>query len=419
MRLETAHDRVDRAFPRAAASLLAFLALTFVLRPSPAVPAVYQRGDTVLLDAGADDDAYLAGGKIVVTAGVDGDAVAAGGSIVVNAPVAGDLVAAGGSIVVGGEVSDDLRGAGGDITISQPVGDDLAAAGGQVTVGRNAAVGGDAAVAAGKIDAAGPVAGNARLYGGRVVFTGDVAGDADFFAAEYLEINGRIGGRARFSAPEVRLGPAAAFGGDVEYWTGRGELDFGTSPPAGEVRFNPAMTFARVLAGKDMRREGAAGLLAAWTVFSVLSGALAILVLLLVARGYFGTAADDLRQSPWRSFGMGVLYFLVVPAAAAVLFATIVGVPLGLALLALYLLSLLFAKVLASLVLARWVERRRERTWSTAALFFAALGFFLALKVAMLVPVVGWIAALFAVCTAFGAMVSADWRLVKQLRAAP
>jgi len=417
MGLTIFRDRAGGMRARAAASLPALACIAFLLLPASAGSAVYRSGETVLLDAAAGDDAYLAGGKIVVSGDVGGDAVAAGGSIVVNGAIAGDLEAAGGSVVVSGEVGDDIRAAGGDLTFSRAVGDDLAACGGQVTIGRDAAVGGDAAVAAGKIDAAGPVAGNARLLGGKVVFTGDVEGNADLFAAETLVINGRIGGRARFSAPRVRLGPAASFGGDVEYWTRDGELDFSAAPPAGEVRFNPGMTFARALSREGHRRGGAAGLLAAWAVFSTLSGALAILLLVLLARGYFGTAADDLRQSFWRSFGMGVLYFAVLPAAAGLLFATVVGIPLGLVLLAVYVFSLAFAKVLASVVLARWVERRRDRAWSQARLFFASLGIFLAMKVAMLVPVAGWLAVLLLVCAAFGAMVSADWRLLKQVRA--
>lgn len=383
----------------------------------PAMPVaafVGATGDRVIVSEPLWDDAYFAGGKVVVDEEVGGDASVAGGSLIITAPVAGDLNATGLSVVVNGTVGDDLRALGGDINLGRDAGSDLMAFGGSVSLSPKMSVGGDAAVAAYQIRSSATVDGSARMAGRHVVFEGIVRGDAVLIAAERLEINGVVEGAATVAAPEITLGPEALFGGDVEYWRESGDMDFGRTLRSGAATYNPAL---RTLAEpfRDKVSQGAPmGFFGAWMTVTSLAGAVSMLLMLSVARGYFQMAAETLRRAFWRSFGTGILYLVLTPLAAVVMLATVAGIPLGILLACIYALSLIFAKVATALVMALWLERKMDALWTRGRLFVTAFAIFLFLKALMLLPFAGWAAALFLVTAAFGSMVISDMKLFRQ-----
>lgn len=380
---------------------------------SPLGAAEFLIGESAIPSSPIDDDAYLAGGKVLVNEPVSGDAVIAGGSLIVNAAIGEDLLIAGGSLVINGPVGDDLRAAGGDITISGDVADDLIAAGGNITVPRNVRIGGDLLAAGGQVTLEGTVEGNLRAVGCRIVFRGEVLGDADLRSAEELVLDGTVGGRTVFAAGDVELGPAAAFEGPVEYWQRKGEMDFGSAAAAG-VLFNESL---RLPGHDDMPRlpgKGAtAGIFLLWVAFSLLSGALLLLILVLLSLKYFTVAGERLAEGFWKNAGLGFLYFLVTPCLAVLLMVSLLGLPLGLFLLAVYIFSFVFASPLSALVFARWIERRRESDWGKGALFGAAFGVLVGLKVLSVIPVAGWLVLALLVCAAYGSLLSAKWSIAR------
>jgi hypothetical protein len=235
-------------------------------------------------------------------------------------------------------------------------------------------------------------------------------------ALERLEINGIIEGTVTVAAPEIILGKDAVFGGDVEYWRESGDMDFGRTLRSGVAVYNPEL---RSLTGWGFRerasRRGPAGFLAIWMVLSSLAGALCLALFLFVGRGYFQMVAAEMQQAFWRSFGAGVLYFILTPIVSLLLAASVIGLPLGILFGCFYGLSLLFASVTAAFVMALWVEKKADALWSRPKLFLAAFTIFLVLKFLMLVPFVGWLAAFIFYSLIFGAMVICDVKLFRQI----
>jgi len=66
-------------------------------------------------------------------------------------------------------------------------------------------------------------------------------------------------------------------------------------------------------------------------------------------------AANTERSSFWLSLGVGILLLIVTPVACVIAAATIVGLPLALAVTAVYLILVYSAKVFAGLALGQWI----------------------------------------------------------------
>lgn len=394
-------------------SLIFFLqSVVIILIAFPVAAATMRSGDTAIISVPINDDVYIAGGKVIVNQEIKGDAIGAGGNLLINGAVGQDLLIAGGNLVINAPVGDDVRAAGGDITINGNIADDLIVAGGSIAINRDVIIGGDLFVSGGIIILDGIVEGNMKVAGGEVVFNGNVKGNADIHGGK-LKLNGNVKGKTIFSATEVTLGQTAGFGGDVNYWRPEGEMDFGTSI-AGTATYTPELK-GKFKFARDSGRKAVVGVLAAWLAFSILSGALIILVLVLLTRNFFNSVVERLLESFWENFGLGFLYFIVTPIIVLLLFITIIGLPLGLFLLFVYLSTVYFSTILTAMVMAKWFEQKKKVQWSKVALFFVSLGVFIVLKLLMLIPVIGGITVAVFVCASLGAMIKTKWKLSREV----
>jgi hypothetical protein len=387
------------------------MALAVVCSVSASLGADFPIDEITVVSMPFGDDLYIAGGKVVVTEPVTGDLLAAGGSLIINGPVDGDLQAAGGSLILNGAVGDDLRVAGGDITLVSNVGGDIVVYGGSVTIPPGVEVKGNAIIGSGALYLGGTIMGDLRVDAGRVDFSGIVHGDARFYGDEQIKLNGRIDGETVVTARNVTLGSAAGFGKDVVYWRKRGELDFGQTSVGGQVRFAPELKRdepggARLSKERVVRK----GLGAAFSLFffgTFLSGILAVAIGVLLFKRTFREAGEVLHITFWKGLGVGILTYLLLPVTALIAMFTLVGIPIGLLLLTLFAFSVIFGRVITAIAFAAWIERRRAGQWSAGRLMLAAMGLFAVIKLAGLVPFLGWVLVLLATLAGYGALVAA------------
>ena len=389
--------------------------IALVMQPLGLCPAAaFGSGDVVVVSLPFGDDLYVAGGKVVVTEPVSGDLLAAGGSMIFNGSVGSDLLAAGGSLIINSPVQDDVRVAGGDLVLTSTVGGDLIAYGGNVTIPAGAVVMGDAVVGSGSLYLAGTVRGNLLVYAGSLDFTGGVQGNAEFYGDEKVKIDGQVEGETVFAGRSVDLGPGARFGGDVSYWRQEGEIDFAGVPVDGQVRYLPELEQKKyghgAIHAKEKVGKGLRAITGGFFLGTLVSGSVVIVLGILLLKGTFRRAGEELHRFAWRSIGVGFLAFLLLPLAGFIALITVVGLPIGLLLLAVFFLSVLFGRVIASMALAAWIERRSVSQWRTWRLILTAIGLFVLIKLTGLIPFVGWLVVLLTVCAGYGALVLGVWR---------
>lgn len=387
------------------------IAFAVVYSASASLGADIQVDEITVVSLPFGDDLYIAGGKVVVTEQVTGDLLAVGGSLIVNGPVGADLQAAGGSLIINGPVGDDLRIAGGDVTLVSAVGGDVMIYGGSVTIPNGVVIEGDAVLGSGALHLGGTIMGDLKVDAGIVDFSGIVHGDARLYGDEKISLDGRIEGNTIVTARNVTLGPGAGFGRDVVYWRKDGEMDFRQTSVGGQARFAPELKrdepHGSGLSRERMVRKGLGTAFSLFFFGTLLSGILAIAIGVLLFKKTFREAGEVLHITFWKGLGVGILTYLLLPVSAVIAMFTLVGIPVGLLLLALFVFSVVFGRVITAIAFAAWIERRRAGQWSAGRLMLAAIGLFVVIKLVGLVPFLGWVVVLLATLAGYGALVAA------------
>jgi hypothetical protein len=148
---------------------------------------------------------------------------------------------------------------------------------------------------------------------------------------------------------------------------------------------------------------GVFGMFAAWLAVS-LSMLMLGLLLLWLFPGASERVAEAGRRSPWRSSGMGVALFVGLPVACIFLLASVVGAPLGFALV--LALGLLF---MAGATWAAWVLGRALLQDRRGRILTFLLGWAI-LRALGAIPWAGGVTWLLSAVFGLGAMIVALWR---------
>jgi hypothetical protein len=359
---------------------LRILAAAFLVVSMP-VPA-QDAGHRIMKHGVVNDDVYLAGSSVAVHARVEGDLVAAGGEVQTTDTVRGDVLMAGGTVHVRGRVEDDVRAVGADVNIDAKINDDLLAAGGNVNVSPGTTVGGRAWLAGGAVDMRGTVGEGLKIAGGRITVGGNIDGDAELMG-ENIEIL-----------------PGTVIRGNLTYW-GPTEIALDKT-----VRVGGAVTHVDVDAERP-RQPALAGL--RFGMFTTL--AVAAVVLTLLFPGFTVETARTVLTAPWKSLGLGLAMLMTTPLVMLLLFISLLGIWLGLALLALYFLLLLGGVLTGMLSLAelglKWRRTpENKRRWRIGAIVVVAA----LLWLICLIPGVGPVVMFALLVFGLGALTLALWR---------
>jgi cytoskeletal protein CcmA (bactofilin family) len=327
--------------------------------------------------APANRNVYSTGGNVHSTVIVDGDFIAAGGRVLVDQQVKGDASLAGGSVDVRAPIGDDVRAAGGNVNIDSAIGGELYAVGGNLTLTKNA-----------------QVANAATLYGGSVTIDGRLDGPLKV-GAQKIVLNGEVNNDARLVAEQIELGPTAKISGALSYTANEFKKSDSAVISGAITREERAVERSTNNNGRDwqmnMGRRGPTWLGSVFTFLALLACAT---VFLLVFPVFSTQASSQLKASPGLAIGVGLGSVLAVPLLAILLFITLLGIPLGVAVLALFPVLLLAGYVVGVQFVA---ERARLAIRKEASTSFAMnMGFFaLALLLVMLLGRLPFVGSLF------------------------
>jgi cytoskeletal protein CcmA (bactofilin family) len=342
-------------------------ALVFFISIAAAQERARRRGSerhaTVPASQVVDGDYFAFGETVEISGTINGDLYASGGQVVIDGRVNGDVLVAGGRVNLSGTVSQDVRAAGGKVTIAGNVGRNLTVAGGNVEIASSAVVRGGVVAAGGSVDLAAPVGGAAKIAAGTLIIANRIAGD----------VEAAVG--------TLRIASRAEIGGNVNYWSGR------EASVSEGARINGKIV--RNVPPERPRAFPAAFF--AWLVFVSINFVCTLVLGLLSARflpRYHQSAMTTLRERPWASLGVGFVAAVVVPVVCALLFATVLAIPLALILLAAFFILFYWSRIYAiGRIGDSILARLRPASGRTAAFI---LGLFVYYLLAI-IPVVGWL----------------------------
>jgi hypothetical protein len=241
------------------------------------------------------------------------------------------------------------------------------------------------------------VVGRVWLAGGNVTVAGRVARGLRV-AAGSVSVSGAVDGDIEITAGAVHILPTARVNGNLTYTSANPATIAAGAQIQGQVFHKPSELAARA-------ERGARTFLVVARL--VVFGGLVIfgIVLLLLVPGFMVSAAQRIRSDFWRSLGLGLLVLIVTPVVAVMVLATVIGIPLGLALVALYPLTLIVGYLTAAVFLGelagRLIAGRSELTLGRRVALLVGALFVLALVCQL--PIAGWIVIWLAVLIGVGA----------------
>jgi len=331
-----------------------FVGLALLL-PLAAGAAEFKTGNAVSLNETVRDNMYAVGGTANIAGTVEGDLYVAGGTVNLMGTVTGDVVVVGGTVIITGKVGQDLRMIGGNATVGGPIGGELVMAGGNISVLPGTTIGGGAYVAGGNINFGGSVKGNLVIAGDQIVLAEGlkVAGDFDYYSQKEMAIGAgvSIAGATNFHKQEMK-GQAAPVKKSVGAW------------------------FAFI---------------SFWALVS-LAGAVIISCLLFYL--WPQDSRDMIKSafaSPGKELVRGFVVLFIVPIAAIICLATLIGLPVGFFMIffyiALVILSAAATGLLWAAMLAKFIFKRKETELNWWLIILAVV----VLAIIKLIPFIGWI----------------------------
>lgn len=326
-----------------------------------------------------DASVYLAGKAVKVAGTVKGDVYCAGQTVEITGTITGDVFCASGAVIVTGQIGGSAHLAGAIVEVASPIAHHLGAFGQKITLDKTATIGTDA-----------------TLYGGNLQLDGTIGRDV-LAAAKDLSILGTIGRNATLQATSVMLTNTAHINGNLGYTsanqaqTSPGTMVMGKT----EHHLPPAPKKAPRV---DTR------ILTLWvTIYWIISTIILGLAVLGFAPRSFETAEQALIHQKGKSLLVGLSSLFVVPFLGMLLIATIVGAPLGIALLLLFTVEIIASTVFSSYALGAWVLEMMKWSLDSKWQKVGALSLgILILAILMLIPVIGFAAGFLALIWGLG-----------------
>ncbi|MEA1908500.1 MAG: hypothetical protein U9N43_05660 [Euryarchaeota archaeon] len=326
-----------------------------------------------------EDDLLVAGDTIMINGDISGDLIAAGGNIEVAGGVNDDVWITGGSLIIDGKIGDDLRAAGGDIHLRGSVTDNAMIAGGTITASSNSDVGGDLDVAGGSIKIAGHVGSDLSCAGGSVV------------------IGGAIDGNATIYANKIQILQSARIQGDLEYTSDK-EIEIPAGTVIGDVVYKRSEKKVEDIHSK--------------TTSSIISFLSILLIGLLMVRFTGKTTvrvSDTIATQILKSLGSGVLLLIAIPLIALILMLTVIGLPLGLIVLFVYIIILYISKIFVGLAIGRRITTYAKQEISSP--YWHLVVGLIVIAFATRIPLLGFLISLIVILAGLGALVM-TWKSI-------
>lgn len=295
-------------------------------------------------------------GSVVVAEGETVSSVdAVAGTIVIAGTVTGDVSGLAGNVVIDGTVEGDVEVATGNLQIAGTVGGDISAGSGSIHLQEGSSVGGSLDMAAGSIT-----------------------------------VDGDVGGDATLAAETIRLGDGASVGGSLTY---DGALEGNTGAVAGDIVRDRTL-------GSDVVWEIPP--IASWlfAVYAFLLNLVVGALLLALAPNFSSRVQQRIRGRPGRTGLVGLGVLLAVPVLLVVLTLSIVGIPLMLVGVFLFVLLLWIGLIYGRFALGMWLLSLADvkNRWAGLVLGLLA-GAMLAA-----IPLVGWLVNLIIVLLGLGGL---------------
>jgi len=311
---------------------------------------------------------YAVSNDITIDGVVKGDVICGAQTLNINGTVEGDVICGAQTINLNGEIGGDARVVGNTININGSIARNLNAFGVFIALNKDAVVGWEMFIA-----------------GQSVYIKGGVGGDLHG-AASTLNISGEVGKDVRVRLDErqlkddpINISSEAQIGGNIYYTAG----SKGNISPEAKIGGEIGYSFTEKLEKKYYPFK-------VWGVlFSVFSALVVGLVLISLWRKPIVTLTDNMLSKPSSAIGWGVVVMLLTPIICILLMITLIGIPLSLIVIAVWIIALYVSKLLVGILIGRSIMEKLWKKEKESLIWAMIIGVVLAWLIAS-IPIIGW-----------------------------
>jgi hypothetical protein len=334
--------------------------------------AQFISNERITVDRPVNDNLYLFGNTIDIDAPVRGDLVIFGNDININKNVSGDVFVAGSGVNISSQIKGSLRVAGANVFLDSKVSEDVLVLSNTFRTSSNNVVKRDLVLAA-----------NYGVVGGTV--KGSVNGSSN-----NLTIGAVVGKDVKLNVNKLLLSSTANLKGSLHYVSLNKSFISKKAKVKGVIsRTTPA-------------RQMLYGQISGW-LRSLVGMLLVAFLLVVFMPATFKNVAQTLEAKPWASPALGFALLILTPFFAVFLAVTVIGLPLALILLTLYLGAIYFAQIYVAAVVGAALRQRlapaKESLVVNLVIGVTVLAFI------RLLPLFGFLATLLIIIFGFGALV--------------
>lgn len=329
---------------------------------------------------------FIAAEEVVIEGTVEGDVFTAGGRVEVSGEIQGDLFVAGGMVDISGRIGEDLRVAAGNVNIRKAeIGDGVLAVGGNIDLDNETTVGGGIIFAGGALDSSAEIGRGVVGGGGQV------------------NLDGPIGKDSYLGAGMITLGTDAELNGNLTYQADQ-EINLRDSATvSGKINRIPIKTkeFKEIEGKTAQKTLKAVGF--AFQVGSFLGALLVGMIFLNLFPSLFEKVDAQIKDRFLQSLGWGLIVLIIGPITFLLLSLTIIGLPLAMISLMVFIVELYLIKVFAGYTIGQWLQQTLDfKTNKYLAYTIGLLAYYLI----RLVPVIDFFVVLLTVLAVLGALFS-------------
>lgn len=319
--------------------------------------------------------------NIIIDGVVSGDLIVATSNLNVSGRVEGDIIALAQDISIDGEVGGNIRVVANSVSINSVVARNVNAFGSQVVIGDKSKIGWDLIVGSVNSTVRGIVSGGVNIYGNSIFVSAKVGEHANFRVYNNKENEG------------LQLDKTATINGNLNYRSSKNITLSNSSVVSGEINHTKFKSSNKLSDNNWW-----------WTrLFSILSLLFIGLIIVSLAPKYSRNVMFQFKQSPTRSILWGLIIFLILPPLFILSTLTIIGIPLALVLLSLWLVSIFVGQSLSALILGD-VLIKKVLAVNYHSLFWPLLLGVIIISLLFSIPWFGWILNLLSIWLGLGSI---------------
>lgn len=251
---------------------------------------------------------------------------------------------------------------------NQVVNNDYFASGDTVTI--SGTVNGDAYIAGGTVIVDGVIDGDLLVAGGIVIISGTVTNDVRAVGGD-ITVGGKVGRNVTIVGGSALITDTAQINGSLVASVARHTLSSREAAP-------------KVAGDKNLSLWHR--LITSFTVLSYISTLIIGLLFTWLFPSYLLKVSNTAIKKPLRSLGVGFMSVVCAPFVLILLLVSVLGIPLGVMFLALFLIAIWFAKIYISLALGQKILMLLNKKPSVNWALFAGLTIYYLLT---RIPVIG------------------------------